>query len=145
MYPSHGAYLNASTRANVSLADARRAEGLEAKGQLRLYKNSSGNECTALSYQPCFRTFFLQQDVQSEMWPHIHDEFTFEMRVDGVLPYIVVASRGIRYSAVPAIAVTFRKGECTRLLVRTRREFQVPKLSSREESFTAVRGSTRDG
>ena len=58
---------------------------------------------------------------------------------------IVVASRGIRYSAVPAPAVTFRKGKCTRLLVRTRRESQVPKLSSREESFTAVRGRTRDG
>ena len=78
----------------------------------------TANECTALSYQTCFRTFFYSKTFNPR-WPHIHDEFTFEMRVDGVLPYMVVASRGIRYSVVPAPAVTFGKGKCTRLLVRT--------------------------
>ena len=88
---------------------------------------------------------FFYSKMFNPRWPHIHDEFTFELRVDGVLPYIVVASRGIRYSVVPAPAVTFRKGKCTRLLVRSRRESQCPKLSSHEEPFTTVCGSTRDG
>ena len=54
-------------KVHVSFGDDRGAEGLEARDRLRLYRYSSRNGCSALSYQPCFRTFFLQPDVQSEM------------------------------------------------------------------------------
>ena len=30
--------------------------------------------------------YFCNSKMFNSRWPHIHDEFTFEMRVDGVLP-----------------------------------------------------------
>ena len=77
MYSNQGACRNAPTRANASFANARGADGLEARVRL---------DATAKMDAKRFRTSLVPEHFYSKLfnlrWPNSPDEFTLEMRVD---------------------------------------------------------------
>ena len=81
MYSGQGACRNASTRANASFTDVRGAEGLEARGRLRLIDTAAEMDAQRFRTNLVSEAFFYSK-MFNPRWPHTPDEFTLERGVD---------------------------------------------------------------